>query len=212
MRITNGILQQNALREIQRNLSELAEAQRQVATGRRHDRVSDDPLAGTQVVRHDAALRALEQHRRNATAVRARLDAEEAVLGQLDALLTRAKELGTEQASGGTGAVGRAAAVAELDRILEQVIQLGNTELGGEHLFGGYLVDAPPFDPTGAYLGDDGVRQAELGAGYVIDTVHSGRRIFVDTGVIASVRQLRGAVQGGDTAAIATALTAVDGA
>ena len=35
--------------------------------------------------------------------------------------------------------------LAELVRVIEQVIQLGNTRVGSEHLFGGHQTAAPPF-------------------------------------------------------------------
>lgn len=124
--------------------------QDQVATGKRFERASEDPVAATRVTRSDRMLRGIAQYRRNATAVRARIDAEEAVLGQLTDLVTRARELGIAESTATSTAATRAAAAAELDRLLEQAVQLGNSRVGSEYLYGGHQTATRRSSPTAA--------------------------------------------------------------
>ncbi|HYC33564.1 MAG TPA: flagellar hook-associated protein FlgL [Gemmatimonadales bacterium] len=212
MRVTDNMRQAQVLRHLQGNLAELARAQSQVATGKRFTRPSEDPVAASRVMRAEQALRGLTQYRRNTTAVRARVDAEEAVLDQVTDLMTRAKELATEQATDSATPATRAIAAAELDRVIEQVIQLGNTRVGSEHLFGGHQTAAPPFQPDGTYLGDDGARQAELSDGYVITTNHTGRELLVQSGALGGLTALRDALRAGTRDGVAAAAPAVDDA
>ena len=210
MRVTNNMRQDQTLRSLQANLAQLYKAQSEVSTGKRFTRPSEDPVAAGRVMRADRALRGIEQYRRNLTSVRARVDTEEGVLNQLGDLLTRAKELAVSESSGTSTAATRAGAAAELDRILEQVIQLGNTKVGGEYLFSGHQTATAPFQADGTYLGDDGARQAELTTNYLIDTNHTGRQLLVNSGVLAGLATLRDQLRSGTPATVGQAMDGVD--
>lgn len=202
MRITNNMRQAQVLRNLQSNLTALARAQAQVASGMRFTRSSEDPVGASRVMRSEQALRGLTQYRRNTTAVRARVDAQEAVLSQLTDLLTRAKELAVTQASDTASAATRADTAVEVDALIQQVIQLGNTRVGDEHIFGGHQTSVPPFQGDGTYVGDDGVRQSEIATGYLVTANHSGRELLADSGVISGLVALRDQLRAGDGAAV----------
>jgi flagellar hook-associated protein 3 FlgL len=202
VRITNNMRQAQVLRNLQSNLTALARAQAQVASGKRFTRSSEDPVGASRVMRSEQALRGLTQYRRNTTAVRARVDAQEAVLSQLTDLLTRAKELAVTQASDTASAATRADTAVEVDALIQQVIQLGNTRVGDEHIFGGHQTSVPPFQGDGTYVGDDGVRQSEIATGYLVTANHSGRELLADSGVISGLVALRDQLRAGDGAAV----------
>jgi flagellar hook-associated protein 3 FlgL len=212
MRISTNMLQQRILSNLQQNFSNFAAAQNQVATGKRFERLSEDPLSGVQVMTADRGLRGIDQYRRNSAAARTRTDAEEATLAQVTDLLTRAKELTLQEGSATGTADTRAAAKAEVDRIIEQVVQLGNTQVGNEFIFAGDMVSTSPFDPSGAYLGDDGVRKAEVGQGYLITTNHTGRELLVNSGVLTSLQTLSTQLGSGTPATIGLLATNIDNA
>lgn len=212
MRISNLMLQNRVMQNLQGTIGKMAEAQNQVSTGKRFEKMSEDPLAGTQVMNADRALRGIEQYRRNTTAARTRTDAEEATLSQLSDLLARAKELGIQEGSASGNPTSRAAAKAEVDRIIDQVVQLGNTQVGTEYIFAGDQVTTAPFSSAGAYLGDDAVRKAEIGQGYQVTTNHTGRELLVSSGVITGLQGLSTQLATGSTTAISSTLTAIDNA
>jgi len=212
MRISNSLLQQRVLRQLQGNLSRLAEAQDQAASGKRFDRMSQDPIAATQVLTADRGLRAIDQYRRNTIAARSRTDAEESVLTQLTDLLARAKELAVQEGSASGTALTRSAARTEVDRIIEQVVALGNTQVGTEYLFAGHQVSTQPFDAAGAYWGDDGQRSAEIGQDYRMVTNHTGRELLVTSGVISSLQALSTELGNGNPPAIGLTAFALDSA
>ncbi|HWA56937.1 MAG TPA: flagellar hook-associated protein FlgL [Gemmatimonadales bacterium] len=212
MRISNSLLQSRVLQNLQRNLAGFAEAQNQVSTGKRFERLSEDPLAGSQVMTADRALRGIEQYRRNSSAARTRTDAEEAALGQITDLMTRAKELALQEGSASGTADSRAAAKAEVDRIIEQVVQLGNTQVGNEYIFAGDMVTTAPFDATGTYFGDDGVRKAEIGQGYQVATTHTGRELLVNSGVLSSLQALSTQLGTGTSSTVGLTAAGIDSA
>ena len=63
MRITNTLMQDRLLRNLQSQGSQLLRASDQVSTGLRNSKLSDDPVAGAQILATDTALRAVEQYR-----------------------------------------------------------------------------------------------------------------------------------------------------
>ncbi len=190
MRISNSLTQQRVLRDLQGNLARLAAAQSQVSTGKRFEAMSEDPLAGIQVLGADQGLRAIAQYRRNSTAAQTRIDAEESILGQVTDLLTRAKELAIQEGTASSTPQTRAMVKSEIDQILGQVIALGNTQVGNEYIFAGHQTGTVPFDTTGTYFGDAGQRMIEVGQGYTMPANHSGRELLVDSGVITALQQL----------------------
>lgn len=212
MRISTNMLQQRVLANLQRNFADFSAAQNQVSTGKRFERLSEDPLSGVQVMSADRGLRGIDQYRRNSAAARTRTDAEEAALGQVSDLLTRAKELTLQEGSANSTADTRAAAKAEVDRMIDQVVQLGNTQVGNEFIFAGDMVHTSPFDAAGTYLGDDGVRQAEVGQGYMITTNHTGREMLVNSGVLSSLQALSTQLGSGTPSTIAPIAFNIDSA
>jgi flagellar hook-associated protein 3 FlgL len=236
VRVSNALVTRSITSRLQEAQRALLDAQQRATTGRRVNVVSDDPPAGAAVMQLGGALRALEQYGRNVGAVRTRLDAEDAALGQLTDLLTRARELGIAANSDTVGVDERRVLGLEVRQLVEQAVALGNTRVGDEYLFGGHAADRPPFDPAlagqtppfavldglGAPLAR-GERRVEVAAGQTVRGAHAGATVFVDTGVLGGLRALADALDpGGATPPrplpadqrgdVAAALTALDAA
>ena len=173
--------------------------------------MSEDPLAGVQVLRADRGLSAVTQYRRNATSARTRIDAEEAVLDQLTDLLSRAKELATQEGNSTSTATTRQAVASEIQQILGQIVQLGNTQVGSDYIFAGHQ-SGIPFDAAGAYSGDDGSRESEIGQGYRMSTTHTGRELLLDSGVLGSLQGLLAELTTGTPATIRGTISGIDAA
>lgn len=221
MRITNNIIQREALRQMQSGSRGIQAAQRQVVTGLRLERASDDPSSASAAMSTRGALRALDQYRRNIEMVEARVQVEESVLNQLGETLTRARVLGLGGGTATTDAGGRAAMKAEVDELLRFTLQLGNTKIVDEYIFGGRATDLAPFDPDsadfvrhdgGAPVAPVGVRETEISNGHFLRVHHDGQEVFLDTGVLQALKQLSDALGSGDPEAIGSALTSLQGA
>jgi flagellar hook-associated protein 3 FlgL len=102
------------------------------------------------------------------------------------------------------------AAKAEVDRIIDQVVSLGNTRVGSEYLFAGHFVTTAAFDSAGNYLGDDGQRQSEIGEGYLVTANHTGRELLVNSGVMTGLEALSTQLGTGTPTTVAGTLTALD--
>jgi flagellar hook-associated protein 3 FlgL len=64
-------------------------------------------------------------------------------------LIQRAQELTTQAANFSNSQDGRSAIALEIDQIINQLVQLGNTDISGKYIFGGFQTDSPPFVRSG---------------------------------------------------------------
>jgi flagellar hook-associated protein 3 FlgL len=198
MRITNAMLQQQSVSDIANTLSAMADVQRQLSSGQRLDQLSDDPAAAAQILRVEHNLRAVAQYQRNITAARTNLTTQESALSQITDLLSRAQQIATQEASGTATGATRTDAAQEVDQLAQQVIALGNTQIGDAYVFGGTQTTTAPFQADGTYVGDDTAPQTVIGAGEVVQSGDTGRVLFTQSGVISSLQALSTALKSGD--------------
>ena len=223
MRVTNQSIIRSSINHLQGNLQAMETARRDIATGRRLHRVSDDPVAGGQLVRIGSSMRAVDQFRRNITTASGRARTEEDILGSLTNTMGRAIELGVGQSGSISTAQTRIIAKQEVDELLSYAVGLGNTRYGDEYLFGGNrageaplrvppgagasfsaLVDASsnPVDPSGSI-------DVEVEDGKYVTANHNATEIFFDTNALNAMRDLSEALGANDPAGIAAATQAI---
>ncbi|MCC6928894.1 MAG: flagellar hook-associated protein FlgL [Gemmatimonadaceae bacterium] len=215
MRITNNMVSRNSLISLQRSLKAMNEAQERATDGLRVEKASDDPSAATSIMASGSSIRAIDQYKRNINSARARLDREETVLDSVTQVLERAKELGLQQGSSTADAQTRNTAKAEIDQLLQTVVQLGNSQHQGEYLFGGDQSNVAPFNsntPPFTAAAPTGTRRTEISSALSVRTNHNGTEIFLNTGVLAALDQLSTALGANDQTGIQNSLSQLDSA
>ncbi len=215
MRITSSMVMNESVRRLQANYHSMAEAQSRVTTGLRFQRMSEDPSSGSEVVRTNSSLRALDQYRRNIGMAKARLNAEENALSSLTNVLQRGRILAVQQGSDTADAETRLRVKFEIDNLLEEAVRLGNTKVGEEFLFGGTRAHTAPFDPSlpgFAATPPVGERSVEIADGDIFKVTHSGSQAFLDTGALQALKDLSDALGGNDRPAIVEAADRLDAA
>jgi flagellar hook-associated protein 3 FlgL len=144
MRIATSTISDNVVRQIQRLGVQQSTLQGKVASGQRITNPSDDPAAVSRVINLESERRALEQFSRNADRAMELSQASFSGLQQIKKISDRAAEIGT-LGTGATSPDARNAYAAEIEQLIEQALQLGNTRFRNDYLFGGTAVDTPPF-------------------------------------------------------------------
>ena len=86
------------------NVGMLYDAEETVLTGKKLRSAGDDPAAFTRCVSYKSMERAISQHQRNISSSRGYLAEAESALNSMANLITRAKELALQGASGGLDA------------------------------------------------------------------------------------------------------------
>jgi len=147
MRIPSSTLSDMVATQLQKLFARQTLLQSEIASGQRITQPSDDPVAMARVLGLEAQKQGIQQFARNQGRA---MQISQAIFGSLSGLKTisdRAGELGIL----GAGTIGPdtyKAYAAEVNQLIEEAVQGGNTKLGSEYLFGGTKTDAPPFDVT----------------------------------------------------------------
>ena len=215
MRITNNMVSRSSVANLQRSLQRLNESQNRATTGLRVARASDDPSAAGAIMASGASIRAIDQYKRNINSARARLDREDSILGSVSVMLERAKELGISQGNSTADAQTRLITKAEVDQLIQTVVQLANTQHEGEYLFGGDQSNVAPITsptPPFATAPPTGLRRTEIASALSVRTNHNGTEVFLTSGVLASLDQLSAALGANDQLAVQTSLSSLDAA
>ncbi|MCC5863309.1 MAG: flagellar hook-associated protein FlgL [Gammaproteobacteria bacterium] len=179
MRISTAQVFSGGISAIQRQQGELANVQRQLATGRRILSPSDDPGGAVQALKLRERVAQLQQYDRNATLATNRLQLQETVLTQMGESLQRVRELTVQAANGAQTNESRAAIAREIRQLSEGLLDQANTrDASGEYVFAGYRSGNRPFvrDASGAveYLGDGGQRRVALSPDRTVAVGDSG--------------------------------------
>ena len=147
MRIASNTVSDSMIRQIQQLMSDQAKLQLQVSTGRRITQPEDDPAAVGRVLNLQSEQREIAQYGSNTS--RALTLSQESYSGLQG--LKRVSDRAGELATLGTGALSEDSMHTygnEVDQLLEQALQLGNSRSGGDYIYAGTAVDAPPFVAT----------------------------------------------------------------
>jgi flagellar hook-associated protein 3 FlgL len=214
MRVTDKLMFQHATRDTASARARAEEALARASTGVRVQHPADDPSGAGLLTLHRATAARLEAVGGVAQRAADELSAVDGALGEITNLLARARELTIQMSNGTMGAAERADAAGEAQSLQDAVIAALNTRVGTRYVFGGTADAAPPFDPTGAYLGDTGVRRLEIAPGVLqdasvrADVAVKGAGGGVD--VLAAFGALVTALQANDQAGTAAVLTQLD--
>lgn len=157
MRITNIYLTNKVVNSIQINMREIARDQEQLSTSRRLLRLSDDPQVMGQLLNVKATLSYNEQYAKNINDGISYLEMADASMGSLCDLLHQAAEYTIQAANDTYNAEDRKVIAEQIDKMIDKVVDLANTTVGGRYIYAGMKNDHPPFKRNGdviTYHGD----------------------------------------------------------
>jgi flagellin-like hook-associated protein FlgL len=157
MRVTPSMVSRSLVATLARSASRLAKLQDQIATGRRLVAPSDSPGDTVRALGSRTRIARLDQLAQNADRSLASLATIESALGEVGGLISQAKEIALQSANAPVTTEDREAAAAQIDAMLERLLQIGNTFDGERYVFGGHETLDAPFaldDGRVAYRGD----------------------------------------------------------
>ncbi|MCL4515589.1 MAG: flagellar hook-associated protein FlgL [Firmicutes bacterium] len=145
MRITNQMMVSSLIENIHANLRALDRTNQQAATGKRFSQPSEDPVgtARSMSLRHSIAEN--EKYINNVDEGDGWMSATDLALDQVTNLMQRARQIAVAGANGTNTKTEFDAYAKELDQIIRNVVQSGNTMHDGRYLFGGYKTTTEPF-------------------------------------------------------------------
>lgn len=184
MRVSTALLHQRGVEQLQHQQQSLLRTQTQLSTQQRMLSAADGPADWAASMGIEQLLAQTTRYQSNAQTAQHRLALEEnAVAGGIN-VLARVRELAIQGNSGSQSADTRAIIANELDDLREQLLAIANRDDGqGRYLFAGTRDASMPFSWTGSaasYIGDDQVRQLQIGNARSIAESDPGSAVFMD--------------------------------
>jgi flagellar hook-associated protein 3 FlgL len=228
MRITDNITARMVMASLQQQQEKIYELQRQISSGLRINAPSDDPVSAQQALNMKTLIAANEQYARNISTGTTWLSQMDSSLSDMNNVMVRVKELATQMANGTYDAAARQNAVNEINGLKAQLISLGNTQIGGKYIFGGFVSDQPPFrttdgvptaaDRAGDYIGTDDSINIQIDQQSFISVNYSGGRILrggtppgsSGTDIIGLMDNLATALDNNDVASVRSSIDTIN--
>jgi flagellar hook-associated protein 3 len=168
-------------RATEQSVGQMALWQKRVATGRRVEQPSDDPVGSVHALALRGQLQQIDQYGRNIREARMFLQATEQAFADIGDILHRTRQIVTQGANDTNDANAREALIQEIREIKRRLLQIGNQRPDGErYLFSGQTVHTAPIDVVGgvaSYVGDGNPLLVNIAADRVIAMNFSGARI-----------------------------------
>ncbi len=170
MRVTHQGMINNTIAHLSSNMEQISRLQSKIASGKKNLSPSEDPVNTSQSLTMRSTLNNLQAYRSTTELAREWMETSDYGLEQLQTIGVRAVGLITRGLSDTMGSAERQNALAtEIDGMIAQLIQIGNTTHKGDYIFSGFQIHTPPFvmsDPnTLAYQGDNGLLQRAIAPG-----------------------------------------------
>lgn len=145
MRVTQSMLSNNMLRNLNTSYGKMSKLQDQITSGKKISRPSDDPVVALKGMNYRTELDKIGQYQRNIGEAHNWLDTSDSSLGQVGDALIRVKELIVQAANDTNTPDDREKIKAEIDQIQEQIRDLANTQSGGKYIFSGTNTQSPMY-------------------------------------------------------------------
>lgn len=196
MRVANKMIFDAAKYHLGSITENLSKANEIIATGKRINDLSDDPVGLTQVLGIRSDLSNIEQMGRNITRGTSWLTASEGALSQIQNIISDVKALCVQMATATSGSEQRSSAAETVQSMMEEVISLANTEVAGSYIFSGSKTDTIPFDQGGTYNGDNNPFEIKIGKDSTLEVGSDGNAVFGN--IFSTFTSLVNALQSND--------------
>ena len=151
MRVTNKMLSNNFLSDMQINLNNMKILQQQMSSGKEIRKPSDDPFKVSRTMQLNTDINTNKQYNENIKDTINWLSTTDTAIGQAENSLQRVKELLTQAGNAGYSVSERKAIKDEINQRISELSQIMNTNFDGKYIFGGTRSTAKPMDTKTVY-------------------------------------------------------------
>ncbi|HEX3133161.1 MAG TPA: flagellar hook-associated protein FlgL [Planctomycetota bacterium] len=217
-RITINALNNTVLADNQRTIARMATYQEQLSSGKRINRVSDDPGAARSALRYRAESVQTSKYLDNIAKGESFVNASDSALEQMSQVLDDAKSLAVQGANGTQDAASRKALSQSVDSLLTRMVDLSNTVHDGRYIFAGTATNTQPFARSSdgqsvVYQGNLDEFEIQIGPDSRVTVNQDGNSLFQQDGdVFSSLVKLRNALASNDASTVSSLVQDVDDA
>ncbi|MBO0992239.1 flagellar hook-associated protein FlgL [Bacillus sp. SD088] len=200
MRVTEGMIANNVMYNINQSYSRLDKLFEQAQTQKKISRPSDDPVVAMKGMFYRTNVTEIEQFKRNFTEARNWVETTDSAIGEASKAMERIREL-TVQVSNDTYDESQLKSVAEeVAQLKEHIKTIANSKVGDKYIFNGTDTLTAPVDGDTIEFNSDDV-EFELAKGIKVPVNMQGEAVFGtgETSVFAVLDRLETALKEGET-------------
>lgn len=204
MRISTSYKYDTLQFDIQNAADRLATITQQVATGKRINQPSDDPVGVGQTINMRSLQSAMEQYQSNLNTAKGSLGTVDNTAADITDLLNQANQIAVSGASGTTDQIGRNAMAAQITSLQARLVDLANTKgPDGSYIFAGQKTNTKPYTISAGGLvfnGNVNPIRVETGPGETVQANVPGEPMISD--LYTRLESLKSNLTGGQVGAI----------
>ncbi len=186
MRVTNNMMTSNLLYNVNKNLEYMSGKQDELATGKKIQKPSDDPVLSSKILARRTDLAELEQYDKNTRDALGWLEITEKALEDNGNIFQRIRELTVQAANGTNTAEDTQKIKLEIEQMKSQLITNANTTYAGRYVFSGFETDKKLMNDDGSYnldldaytINEKPVVQYEVQVGESMNVMTSGLDVY----------------------------------
>jgi len=209
MRVGNKTIYDAVTYNLSNCTQEMNKANEIVSTGKRINKLSDDPVGLTQALNARSAISNIEQMQRNISLGNSWLASSESALTQVEDIISDTKVLCIQMANATIGSAERLSAAGTVQNMLDEIISLANTNVAGSYIFSGSKTDTTPFSDNGTYNGNSNAFTVKIGKDATVEVGSDGDAVFGD--IFTTMADLKTALITNDVGGIQDAMSNLDG-
>ncbi len=180
-RASDLLISRRLLEQLRTDQRDLLRIQSQLSTGRRISTPSEDSPAAQRAITLQRLLEQKGQVSSNREVSQSYLTATEVALGNVSGLLADIQGVAVSVSGTIADDVQRQNAVEQIERALDQLLNIGNQSFRGRYLFGGSRTTETPFtveDKFVLYHGNDQHLQSFADVDLLVDSNATGQEVF----------------------------------
>lgn len=189
MRITNRMITESSLNDLQKVLENLLKVQEQLSSGKRINRPSDDPFSTHRVISSRGTVLVLEQYAKNISEIKGWVSTTDYALTHVTEALREVRTLAIQAANGYLTDTDRENIALRIDEFREMILQLSSQQYSGRYIFSGTRTGEQPFTWTGTdvtYNGNDAHIRINIGPGAELTVNLTGEEVFMNVGPLGT--------------------------
>src|SRR5699024_8089653 len=144
MRVTQGMLSNNMLRNLMQSQTKMDKYFTQLYSGKKISRPSDDPVIAMKGINYRAQVGEIEQYKRNISEVHTWMDNTDAALDKATQALQRLNELAVAANNGTYNEEEFVSVKEEVQQLKEHLVDIANTNVSGKYIFNGTETSKKP--------------------------------------------------------------------
>jgi len=145
VRVTMSTMYNNIQNNLQRLAEDLQRINASISSGKKYQSISDNPVDVGAILGLTQDESQMVQYDRNLNTAKSWLSTTLSALQNITDMVQTSMALANQMATGTYNASQRQAAAQQIQGYIEEVMQVGNTELEGQHILAGFATDSSPF-------------------------------------------------------------------